>query len=315
MKNYKFLKTVLSLVLAFAMTFAPIMSSYAVTVSAFTGEPEAAAEDNTGADTDISVDGEDQPYVDPAGGDMDDAEEAEAAKDVPAEDEEEAPADESAEDIDADEDSEPAAEEAAPETPEEAAPAEEAEQEEEAAPEDTQDTYVYEDKKVRVTAVLEDPTAIPDDAKLVATPINKDSSDYNYDAYLDALNKGSDSNYSEKNTILYDVAFIKDGVELQPTKGKVSVNFEFLDSQLTETLGAKKAADVNVIHLPLTDNVKEQYDTTADAKDIKAKDINVEEVTKEDNDLKVSVRNEKVIFETESFSTFAYTTATAVEDG
>ena len=45
MKNTnRFIKTALSLVLAFAMTFAPIMSSYAVMVTAFTGEPEAVAE-------------------------------------------------------------------------------------------------------------------------------------------------------------------------------------------------------------------------------------------------------------------------------
>jgi hypothetical protein len=107
--------------------------------------------------------------------------------------------------------------------------------------------------------------------------------------------------------MLYDIAFIKDGVEIEPEAGKVSVSFEFLDSQLSESIGAKKSSDVNVIHLPLTDTVKEKYDTTADAKNISADDIIVEEVTKSENGLAVSVKNEKVEFQTSDFSVFAYT--------
>ena len=196
-------------------------------------------------------------------------------------------------------------EQAAGET-EEALPVEEAATEEATA---TKTEYVWEDSELRVKAVLSDASAIPDDAKLIATPVTSESVDYNYDAYMEALNNDSEKSYDARNTLLYDIAFIKDGVELQPESGTVSVTFDFLDDQLKQSIGAKKAADVNVIHLPLVDEVKDQYDTTADAKDIKAKDINVEEVTKEDNDLKVKMggvfSNEKVTFDLESFSVVA----------
>ena len=160
---------------------------------------------------------------------------------------------------------------------------------------------------VEITAVLSDADIIPDDAKLSATRITDRTSGYNYNAYMEALNAGQEAVYSEKNTRLYDIAFIKDGKEIQPDGGTVTVTFDFKDKQLAGDLGAKKAADVNVIHLPLKDKVKDKYDTTADAKKISAADIKVEEVTKAGNDLAVSVKNEKVEFETSDFSVFAYT--------
>ena len=160
---------------------------------------------------------------------------------------------------------------------------------------------------VEITAVLSDADIIPDDAKLSAARITDRTSGYNYDAYMEALNAGQETVYSENNTLLYDIAFIKDGKEIQPDGGTVTVTFDFKDHQLVQDLGAKKASDLNVTHLPLKDKVKDQYDTTADAKKISAADIKVEEVTKAGNDLAVSVKDEKVKFETSDFSVFAYT--------
>ena len=160
------------------------------------------------------------------------------------------------------------------------ADSDEQQQAEETEPEATKTEDVYKGNGIRVTAVLDDPAAIPDDAELIAKPINKGSSEYDFNAYMDALNNGSGSRYDEHNTLLYDIAFIREGVELQPTTGKVSVTFEFLDSQLSDSLGAKKSSDVNVVHLPLTDTLKEKYNTTADADNISSDDIIVEEFTK-----------------------------------
>ncbi|MBR4090613.1 MAG: hypothetical protein IKK28_07065 [Mogibacterium sp.] len=55
------------------------------------------------------------------------------------------------------------------------------------------DKYTYEDSRVKVTASLEDASAVPDDADLVVTPVTKDSKNYNYDAYMEALNRESGS--------------------------------------------------------------------------------------------------------------------------
>ena len=150
------------------------------------------------------------------------------------------------------------------------------------------------------------PEAIPDDADLKASLITKNSKEYNYDAYMKALNDGKDKEaYTEDNTLLYDLAFMKDGKELEPTEGTVSVTFDFKNDQLSEDLGAKKASDVNVIHLPLKDSVRDKFDSTKAAKSIDEDDINKEEIR--DKDLDVSLSKETVKFETKDFSVFAYT--------
>ena len=285
MEKRRLIKTVLCLVLAFAMTFAPIFSSYAVIASA-AGEAEVQTTETDGTTAaDEAVPSDDAAPADPQPAAEDAADPAEPEEGVQPE-------------------SQPAADEVTDQQMQEEETAEPEEQEEVKA-EKTE--YVWKDSKVRVTARLSDPEAIPDDAKLVATAIDKDSEGYNYDAYMQALNDNSDSKITEKNTLLYDVAFIKDGVELQPASGSVSVTFEFLDKQLADSIGANKASDVNVIHLPLAENVKDKFDTTADATDIQASDIDVQTITSDENSLKVSVRNEKVIFNTDNFSVFAYT--------
>ena len=158
--------------------------------------------------------------------------------------------------------------------------------------------YVWDDGKIRVTAVLSGEDAIPDDAEFIVSPVDRTSSDYDYDAYLEALNDGSDFGYDENNTLLFDVAFIKDGIEFQPASGSVSVTFEFLDNQLSELIGEKTVADVNVVHLSLSDEIRDDYDTTADANDIDAGNIDVEKLTAEENNLQVDVADETVTFET-----------------
>ena len=174
---------------------------------------------------------------------------------------------------------------------------------EEESPEQSKTEYRYETDRLEVKAVLSDPEIIPDDAKLFVTPITDKSKGYNYDAYMQALNQDAEGIYNDDNTLLYDIAFIKDGKEIQPTGGTVSVAFDFKDGQLVETLGAVKASDITVTHLPLKDKIRDKYNTTKAAKKIEAEDVKKEEV--KDKDLSVSIKDETVEFETKSFSAFA----------
>ena len=184
--------------------------------------------------------------------------------------------------------------------------AEAAEEEKDAGPADKKTEYVYSDKQIKVTATLSDPSAVPDEAELVVTPVTKDTDGYNYDAYMAALNKGSEeSSYTDDNTLLYDIAFIvdEDGkkTEVQPAEGKVSIKAEFLKKQLTESIGAEKADEVKLVHLPLSDEIAGSVDTTAAATDIKASDIKIENV---DADVTVGKKQEAT-FTTDSLSVWA----------
>lgn len=203
---------------------------------------------------------------------------------------------------------ETAEEETAAETEEEE-PQEETEEEESVV-----DVYRFEDENVIVTAVLNDPAQIPDDAEFVVTQLTPQTPEYNYDAYIDALNeKGTDSEYSQENTLLYDIAFLVEkeegsGVyeEIQPTEGAVAINFQFRQKQLSEELNVEDASAVEVKHLPLNDNVIENVDTTADAVAISSDDIRVEDVIADVN--LDDVAEDVVTFETESLSVYAFRT-------
>ena len=260
----RMLSSLLGMVLAVTLVFAPILSSGAVTSRAY-AEEEQQAEAGDTQKADIVVEGENA--------DKSAAEPSAEKKDAPKE----------------------------TASPAKSADQKAAEKEEEPTPADTKTTYEWKDDQVKVTAVLSDAAAIPDDAKLVVTGIDKNSQHYNYKAYLDALNKGSESVYDESNTLLYDIAFIKDGKEVQPANGTVSVTIDFLASQLSKSLGAEKASDVNIIHLPLTDSVKDKYATTADATKISAGDVKIENIAK------TIASGEEIKFVTKTFSVFAYT--------
>lgn len=196
----------------------------------------------------------------------------------------------------------------------------------------TNTTYSYQDDNISVTAVLDNANAVPDNAKFRVTPITKDTAGYNYNAYMDALNdeaaassdSGVEKQYSDENTLLYDMAFIyevtvqkEDGsteqkeVEVQPAKGAVKISVDFKKGQLTDTLDAKSGADVEIKHLPLTDQVKADTDTTAAATDITASDIKVEDVSGAD----VSVDSQKAEFASDSFSVFSISKEWYQKDG
>ena len=193
---------------------------------------------------------------------------------------------------------------------EEVAPDDEAGEAEETEPAAQKSTYEYEDSAVKVTATLESADAIPDDAEFKVTAVTPTVTGYNYDAYMEALNKdaGEEDAYTSDNTLLYDIAFLAkdaDGkiVEIQPASGSVKVQFEFKQEQLSEELGVASEDDVTVTHLPLSEEVLQSAQTTSQATGIAADDVDVKVV-----DAEVSVgKNESAEFETTDFSVWAVT--------
>jgi len=183
--------------------------------------------------------------------------------------------------------------------------------------------FTYEDDNVVVTATLQHAGTIPDDAELKVTPVTADTEGYNYDAYMQALNNSaqkitgktaadSSPEFTEENTLLYDVAFTADKTdadgnviagekeEYEPTEGMVKISMTFKKKQLSEDLKAENADDVMVAHLPLENSVKETVPTTKDATDIKASDVRVDIVSR---DTSVSTgKNDELDFSLDSFS-------------
>ncbi|MBO4902283.1 MAG: Cna B-type domain-containing protein [Lachnospiraceae bacterium] len=154
--------------------------------------------------------------------------------------------------------------------------------------------YEYEDDQVSVTATLQHANAIPDDAEFIVTPITAESEGYNYDVYMQALNENAEEilgyesdedapAIDESNVLLYDIGFFitdEDGnrKELQPADGSVKISLNFKKNQLEDELGLTDDNEVTVVHLPLTDAVKENVDTTEEATDITTADVKVEVV-------------------------------------
>ena len=187
--------------------------------------------------------------------------------------------------------------------------------------------YTYEDSEVVVTATLAAPDAVPDEAEFRVTRVTPQTAGYNYGAYMQALNNnaemispdnsanGQESDvYTEKNTLLYDIAFLVDKTdengnvipgekeEYQPTEGAVNISFDFKKSQLTQEVEAEKAEEIAVVHLPLDEATKESVDTTEDATDISAGNINVEVVS----EAEVQLETEVADFDLNNFSLVAF---------
>ncbi|MGN0434707.1 MAG: hypothetical protein ACI4EB_09215, partial [Bilifractor sp.] len=175
-------------------------------------------------------------------------------------------------------------------------------------------TYTYDDSNVTVTATLEKPDAVPDQAEFKVTQITEGQA---YDAYLAALNEnaGKEKEYTSDNTLLYDVAFLvqkydENGnavegqkVEYEPEVGSVTVKFNFKKRQLTKNISAEKADDVEVNHLPLTDEAKKDDQTTVETTNITSDDVKVEGVSAD-----VNVNgSESAEFKTDSLSVYAFT--------
>ena len=165
--------------------------------------------------------------------------------------------------------------------------------------------YEFEDKNIKAVATLQKPEAVPDDAEFVVTQLKGEI----HDTYMEALNKDANGGkkdaadvYNDKNTILYDMAFMVGDEEYQPEKGSVDIKVEFKNDQL-ENLGAKSAEDISIIHMPLKASVKEDAKSTLTA-DADVDDINIEPVKESDSDVTVG-KKEVVEITIDSLSTFA----------
>ncbi|MBR6452272.1 MAG: choice-of-anchor A family protein, partial [Lachnospiraceae bacterium] len=174
--------------------------------------------------------------------------------------------------------------------------------------------YEYEDGDISVKATLQHANAIPDDAEFVVTRITPETEGYNYEAYMQAANENAaliDKEYDPEsegerftadNSMLYDIAFVytdEEGnkVEYQPAEGAVKIEIGFKKNQMEEDLGIENAEDIAIVHMPLSDSVKEETATTAEATDISASDISVEVV---DNQAR---GEEELAFNLSDFST------------
>ena len=147
--------------------------------------------------------------------------------------------------------------------------------------------YSGSDGSVSVTAVLEKKEAVPDYAVLKVTGVTGGNG-YGYDAYMSALSSISDIvPHNSNNTLLYDIAFMvpeKDEVgkdtgkmiEYHPEAGSVSIHVTFNGNQISDQLGAKDPAYVQVTHLSLSDQVLGRVDSTAAATGVSPADIIVE---------------------------------------
>lgn len=182
--------------------------------------------------------------------------------------------------------------------------------------------YSYEDDSIKVTATLQKANAIPDGADLVVTPVTKESKDYNYDAYMQALNNHADDiaqqadidvmNYSEDNTLLYDISFISDKKKIEPAEGSVAVSVQFKQQQLSNGLNIEKPDDLTIIHLPVAENAASAVSDTAstftsddviDESNLTAKDLSVDVL----KDTAVSVTDtQEATFDLKSFSTICF---------
>lgn len=117
--------------------------------------------------------------------------------------------------------------------------------------------------------------------------------------------------------LLYDLAFLAsqepaaDGeeahlVEVQPAEGSVDIQFTFKQPQAqVMALQEGGGQQIQVLHLPLSPEVREQTDTTAQATEISAGDIQAETV-------EAQVSGDCVEFSLDSFSLVAFVTQ---EDG
>ncbi len=103
-----------------------------------------------------------------------------------------------------------------------------------------------------------------------------------YKKYQEALNKKSNL-YS--NVLLYDISFMLNGKEVEPTDGNVKVSMSFKDQQLSDDLNVKDNNDLKVIHF-------------------KDNDVNKQETL----DASTNVNKGTTSFETKSFSAFAVVT-------
>ena len=269
MNKNRLIRSALCLALTFAMTFTPIFSSYAIIATAAgTGEEQATELEDTNTNEEAV---QEETTSEP---------EAESVKDQTQE---------------------------SPKADEQTVKEEQSEKTEAVEEKANKTEYVWKDEKVKVTAKLSDAAAIPDDAELVATLITEENKDYDYNAFIEAYEKQNKCVVDTESSLLYDISFTVDGTEIEPAKGTVAITFDFLDSQITEKLGACNANEVIVTHLPIKVDEKTD-DSSVDSSSLSSDDIEVEQIAS-----KTSISKETIDFTLSSFSAVLITTENGVD--
>ena len=189
---------------------------------------------------------------------------------------------------------------------------------EEKEKEDSKTEYVYNDGRISVTAVLQNPKAVPDDAVLRVQPITNRTAGYSYDAYMDALNGTAGIQgkrpYTADNTWLYDIGFFvtpKDGdgnitgdeYEFEPENGSVSIHMQIVDADLVKCVEREETAPT-LTHLILSEQAKSAADTTEQVTGASASDVICEELA---GSVDVTGYQADVAFSLDSFSAIAIT--------
>ena len=185
----------------------------------------------------------------------------------------------------------------------------------------TQTEFKVTNDKVTVTATLSAAGAFPEGIELNVTEVNAQTQGYNYDAYMQALNDNADkvaeakgdeesNTYNGDNTLLYDIAFVLDGIEYQPAEGTVSISIELNEKQLSEGNNITNPDDVTLFHLPIDEKVMSNIESTEKATDISAEDIEVEVVSNVTVELDSENDSDVVSFDTESFSLYGFSFTT-----
>ncbi|MBQ6589903.1 MAG: Cna B-type domain-containing protein [Butyrivibrio sp.] len=188
----------------------------------------------------------------------------------------------------------------------------------------TKESFEFTNDEYKVKVKLSDPSVLPDGTELKVTTVDKKTEGYNYDAYMEALNKNASKladveasdkieelldetavKRNENNTLLFDIAFMLEGVEYELKEGMATVSVEFAEKQMSDGLEASEPEDLAVVHLPIDSEIMEEVDSTSEATEITADDISV--VVLENSTVKIEDDSESVSFKTESFSVYALT--------
>ena len=186
-------------------------------------------------------------------------------------------------------------------------------------------TLRYEDDSIEVTAEFARGEQVPQGTRLVVTPVTDQSADYNYEAYMQALNDyendkaqegpqtqtidgeelslvSGENLYSQDNTLLYDIRFCYDQtgpdgsvqtLEFEPEEGSVSVTMQLWENQLSDQIGAQDAQSVEVVHMPADEQAQEA--------ELSPEDVDVQTVADPDVDLD---GQDHVSFQADSFSVY-----------
>ena len=177
----------------------------------------------------------------------------------------------------------------------------------------TKDEFTYKNDEVTVTVKLSKPGILPEGAELSVKTLDKETEGYNYEAYIAALNENASKiaaangaaeaiEYTDNNTVLFDIAFMYEDIEYEPKDGSVSVSISFNNKQLSDGLGTENSDEVALVHLPVAEEIMQDLDATSDATDITSSDIAVE-IFKE-AEVELLENKDVVSFETESFSVY-----------